>query len=118
MAKPLSGGGFEIIGSKDSAFTFPLPTQVEGTGSRGKPFAEDTVLSSISHQGSSFYLKTPVEVGARLKLMIDLPDRLAEDKALKLVIKGRVVKIDRREGALEQKITIKFDSKYIIKPEA
>jgi len=119
MAKSQSARGWGSITSEDSAFTFPLPTQVEGLNTRGKEFTEGTVLLHINHQGSSFYLKNPVDAGARLKLVIDLPEKLSENKALKLVIKGRVVRIESlREGVSGQRITIRFDSKYVIKPEA
>jgi hypothetical protein len=120
MAKILSRHrGWGSIGSDDSAFAFALPTVVEGLDSRGREFTEDTVLLQINHQGSSFHLKNPVAVGTRLRLVVDLPEKLSENKALKLMIKGRVVRIESlREGGTGQKITIKFDSKYVIKPEA
>jgi hypothetical protein len=100
-------------------FSFPLPTQVEGTDARGADFNEATVLAFINHQGSTFNLKSPVAIGTRLKLIIDLPEKMAEDKALKMVIKGRVVMVEmRRNPAAGQKVTVHFDSRYIIKPEA
>jgi hypothetical protein len=99
-------------------FTFPLSTRVEGLNARGKEFAEDTVLTYISHEGSSFYLKNPVQIGMRLKLIIDLPEKLSREKSLKMVIKGRVtlVEVDR-DRLIRQNVTVKFDSKYIIRPE-
>jgi hypothetical protein len=106
-------------GARDPGFTFPLPTQVEGLNARGKEFAEETVLTYISHEGSSFYLKNPVNIGMRLKLIIDLPEKLCEEKNLKLVVKGKVAEVEAdRERIIRQKVTIKFDSKYIIKPDA
>jgi hypothetical protein len=108
-----SGGG------RDPGFTFPLPTTVQGVNARGREFAEDTVLSYINHELSSFVLKNPVQVGARLRLEIDLPEKLSlEDKDLKLVLKGRVDKVEiQRDRAASQKITLKLDGKYIIKAE-
>lgn len=104
---------------RDQGFTFPLATQVGGMNARGKEFAEDTVLTYISHEGSSFYLKNPVNIGMRLKLVIDLPEKLAQDKALKMVIKGKVAHVEAdRDRLIRQKVTVKFDSKYIIKPDA
>ncbi len=110
-SSPLTGG--------ERGFSFPLPTRVEGTNARGAAFAEDTVLAFINHQGSTFSLKNAVAVGTRLKLIIDLPEKLAEDKSLKLAIKGRVVMVEmKRNPAAGQKITVHFDSRYIIKPDA
>ncbi len=110
-ASALAGGG--------RGFNFPLSTQVEGVDARGAGFSEATVLTFINHQGSTFSLKSPVSIGTRLKLIIDLPEKLAEDKSLKMAIKGRVVMIEmKRNPAAGQKVTVHFDSRYIIKPEA
>jgi hypothetical protein len=107
----LTGGG--------RGFHFPLPTQVQGVDARGAEFSEATVLTFINHQGSTFNLKSPVAIGARLKLIIDLPEKLSVDKSLKMAIKGRVVMIEmKRQPAAGQKVTVHFDSRYIIKPEA
>jgi hypothetical protein len=111
-------GDMGLLGSRERGFTFPLPTLITGQNARAQDFSEETVLSYISHQGASFYLKNPVNVGMRLRLVVDLPEKLAVDKALKLVIKGRVARVESlRDAAGGQKVTIHFDSKYIIKPE-
>jgi hypothetical protein len=103
----------------ERGFSFPLPTQVEGLNAKGLEFSEGTVLTFINHQGSTFSLKSPVAIGTRLKLVIDLPEKLAEDKSLKLAIKGRVVMVEmKRNPAAGQKVTVHFDSRYIIKPDA
>jgi hypothetical protein len=107
----------DLFGSLDPGFAFPLAMQVQGWNARNQEFAEDTFLSSISHRGSSFYLRNPVHIGTRLRLVIDLPEKLSEDLGLKLVVKGRVARVEaRRESPAIQKITVEFDSKYIIKP--
>jgi hypothetical protein len=110
----------EARGGRDPGFSFPLPTSVQGLNARGREFVEDTVLSYINHELSSFILRNPVEIGTRLRLVIDLPEKLSlEDKDLKLVLKGRVEKVEvQRDRTASQKITVKFDGKYIIKPEA
>jgi hypothetical protein len=119
MVRQISEGSPHILGAQDHGFTFPLPTQVQGLNAKGKEFSEDTVLTYISHQWSSFYLKNPVHIGLRLRLAIDLPEKLSDDKDLKLIIKGEVSKVELlHEGGSGQRVTIKFDSKYIIKPNA
>ncbi len=106
------------LDSAERGFSFPLPTQVEGLNARGQEFSEGTVLTFISHQGSTFYLRNPIQIGSRLRLMIDLPEKLSEDKNLKLVIKGRVSLVEAiRESNSGQKVTVRFDSKYIITPD-
>jgi hypothetical protein len=118
MATKMNADKMDLLGPKNQGFTFPLPTQVEGMNAKGRDFAEETVLTFISHEGSSFCLKNPIQIGARLKLVIDLPEKLSEDKELKLVIRGRVAKVEAlRLGNPGQRVTITFDSKYIIKPE-
>lgn len=107
------------LASAERGFIFPLPTQVDGVNARGQDFSEGTILTYINHQGSSFYLKNPVHIGTRLRLIVDLPEKLSEDKNLKLVIKGKVMLIEAlRERGPGQKVTVHFDSKYIIKPDA
>ena len=107
------------LASEERGFTFPLPTQVDGINARGQDFSEGTILTYINHQGSSFYLKNPVHIGTRLRLVVDLPEKLSEDKNLKLVIKGKVALIEAlREHGPGQKVSVHFDSKYIIKPES
>jgi len=110
----------DVRGGRDPGFTFPLPTSVQGVNARGSEFAEDTVLSYINHELSSFILKNPIQIGARLRMAIDLPKKLSlDDKDLKLVLKGCVEKVEiQRDRAASQKVTVKFDGKYIIKADA
>jgi hypothetical protein len=119
MSKNYSVDETTSLTSAERGFTFPLPMQVEGVNARGQDFSEGTILTYINHQGSSFYLKNPVHIGTRLRLVIDLPEKLSEDKNLKLVIKGKVGLIEAlREHGPGQRVTVHFDSKYIIKPDA
>ena len=118
MSKRLALDEAGPLGSTERGFTFPLPTQVEGQNARGQEFSEETVLSYISHEGSSFLLKNPVHIGTRLRMVIDLPEKLSADKTLKLVIKGRVALVETiRAHGTGQKVTVRFDSKYIIKAD-
>jgi hypothetical protein len=119
MTKRPYTGDLGALGEGEGGFTFPLPTRVEGFNSRGQEFTEDTVLSSISHQGSTFYLKNLVNVGERLRLVIDLPEKLSAGADLKLVIKGKVTHAEAADAkGSAHKTTVAFDSKYIIKAEA
>lgn len=118
MATKIPVNNMDLLGPKNRGFTFPLPTRVEGTNAKGRDFSEETVLTFISHEGSSFCLKNPIQVGSRLKMIIDLPEKLAGSVPLKMVIRGQVAKIEALPGVnLAQRVTITFDSKYIIKPE-
>ena len=81
MMKKWPADEASALAEGERGFSFPLPTQVEGTNARGADFSEGTVLTFINHQGSTFNLKSPVAIGTRLKLVIDLPEKLAEDKS-------------------------------------
>ncbi|HHF52268.1 MAG TPA: PilZ domain-containing protein [Candidatus Aminicenantes bacterium] len=100
---------------KEKGFKLPLPTTVEGIDKAGNQFLEKTILSYISPSGSSFWLETPIANGAELRLLIDLPPKLKEDRDLKMIIKGKVIFV---EDAVEQnsksRISLRFDNKYII----
>ncbi len=100
---------------KEKGFKLPLSTTVEGIDKAGNQFSEKTILSYISPSGSSFWLNTPVANGSDLRLLIDLPPKLKENKDLKMIIKGKVIFV---ENAVEQnsksRISLRFDNKYII----
>lgn len=102
-----------ILGEK--GFNLPLPTIVEGKDVSGKSFKENTILSYISHNGSSFYLKSQVAVGSALKLTSNLPPKLSSEKDLKLVIKGQVIFVESASSKNpRQRVSLKFDNKYVI----
>ena len=105
-------------GRRGQVFNLPLPTLVLGQDASGKAFQERTVLFYISDHGASFNLRSALQPGARLKLVIDLPPSLAEDKSLKLVIRGRVALIEPPEARSDrQRISLRFESRYIIQAE-
>ncbi len=106
---------------KDSSkgFKLPLPALVEGKDLKGQSFQEKTTLSYISYQGSSFWLMNSVSVGSELRLIIDLPSNLSEERNLQLIIKGRVAFVEATNGKdAKERISLQFDSKYIIKEDA
>jgi hypothetical protein len=99
----------------EPGFKLPLNMRVEGEDASGRPFHESTKLSYISSSGSTFVLETKVNPGSDLRLMIDLPEQLADDKNLKLIIKGKVIFIEKiKEKESGQRISLHFDNKYII----
>jgi len=100
---------------KEQGFNLSLPTIVEGKEPSGNAFTEKTVLSYISHHGSSFWMTNSVSLGSELKLIIDLPPKLADKKDLKLIIKGKVIFVESTKGRdAKQRVSLKFDSKYVI----
>jgi len=102
----------------ERGFEIPLPMTVEGTDARGRKFIEDTVLSYMSHKGASFPLRAPVAAGARLRLAIGLPPRLAEDKPLKMIVHGQAILVESAsEPGAPPRVSIRLESRYLIEPE-
>lgn len=112
-------GDFLSSSLKEQGFKLPLPTLVEGTDIRGLHFKENTVLSYISHSGSSFWLHSLVAVGSELKLTSNLPASLSGDRDLKLIIRGKVIFVESADSKnTKNRVSLKFDSKYLIKENA
>jgi hypothetical protein len=103
---------------KEQIFNLPLPTVVEGKSAAGKAFQEKTVLFYISHHGASFNLFNSIALGSMLKLIIDLPPSLADDKDLKLVINGKVALVEANHSHhSKQRVSLRFENKYFIKTD-
>lgn len=106
------------LGYGEHGFSIPLDTQIQGKDTQGEDFNEKTVLTYISHNGSSFWMANSVAEGSELKLIIDLPPKLSDDKNLKLIIKGRVVFVEASKNEdPKHRVSLKFENKYIIKDE-
>lgn len=103
----------------ERGFKLSLPLTVEGPDADGTMFREETTLRYMSHAGALFPLRSPVALGSRLKLVVVLPDKLAEGKGLKLVVKGTIVDIDTmdREAQIPQ-VALRLESRYLIGAEA
>lgn len=102
----------------ERGFNLALPMIVQGRDLSGRDFEEDTVLDYMSHSQASFVLKSAVSRGAQLRLVVDLPPKLSEDQDLKLIIRGRVALLERRqEEDASRKVSLALESKYVIKPK-
>ena len=118
MPNKLSGGGPYDFSFKETGFNLSLPTFIEWESTNGEKFKEKTVLSYISHRGASFWLENAVEIGSEINLTVDLPQKLSVEKDLKLFIKGVVIFVEATdEHKPRNRVSIRFDSKYIIKEE-
>jgi len=92
---------------------------VQGRDPSGRDFEEETVLDYMSHTQASFVLKNAVSRESQLRLIIDLPPKLSEDRDLKLIIRGRVAFLEhRREGDASRRVSLALESRYVIKPKA
>lgn len=91
----------------------PLPVQVKGTHPDGQPFVGTTVLENISSTGAYFGLDAVLTIGTTLELAIDLPPKLTEGEKIKLLLHGKVVRLEKRENkGKAQGVALKFDEEY------
>ncbi|UCE42695.1 MAG: PilZ domain-containing protein [Candidatus Aminicenantes bacterium] len=118
MAKKSTAFDFRQLGDGEQGFSIPLNTQIQGKDTKGKDFDEKTVLTYISHSGSSFWMANSVVEGSELRLIIDLPPKLSDEKNLKLIIKGKVVFVEAPKNEdPRHRVSLKFENKYIIKDD-
>lgn len=104
---PGEGPGFEL----------GLPMRVLGRDVSGRNFDERTVLRTMSHISAAFDLRSPVARESDLKLVVSLPKKLSDAGELYLVIRGRVVSLaSSAPGISCRRITLKLESRYVIKP--
>lgn len=118
MSNNILGENFFEQTVRERGFNLSLPTRVEGQDEGGNLFGEETSLSYISHQGSSFWLSTPTIIGQNLKLIIALPPKLAQNQNLKLIIKGKVIFVEAAtDQTPKQRVSVRFDNKYVIQDD-
>lgn len=118
MAKKSRAFDIRQLGDGEQGFNIPLKTQIQGRDTSGQEFNEKTILAYISHNGSSFWMANPVAEGSELKLIIDLPPKLSDEKNLKLIIKGSVVFVEAPKNEdPRHRVSLKFENKYIIKDD-
>ncbi len=99
----------EINRRREWRFEFPLDTHVEGSLADGARFAEETHLENISSGGAYFTLDSGVVVGSKLNLFIDLPEKLADGRKLKMRIGGITVRLEKPDKkAKRQGVAVRF----------
>jgi hypothetical protein len=118
MAKKSNVFDFRQLQDGEQGFSIPLNTQIQGIDIQGNDFSEKSVLTYISHNGSSFWMTNSVAEGSELKLIIDLPPKLSDEKNLKLIIKGKIVFVEAPTNEdPRHRVSLKFQNKYIIKDD-
>ncbi len=117
LRRTLSLHGRDSVPGAENLLRLNLPMKVEGRDAGGSEFEETAVVEAMSHATAVFDLRIPVVRGNPLRLAIDLPPKLAEDKDLRLIIRGTIETVERSGGAA-QRVSLKLDSKYVITPAA
>jgi len=108
----------EINRRREWRFDFPLETLIEGSLADGAKFKEATHLENISSGGAYFTLDSGVVVGSKLNLFIELPEKLADGKRLKMRIGGITVRLEKpNKKAKRQGVAVRFsDDMFQIVP--
>ncbi|MEN6560431.1 MAG: PilZ domain-containing protein [Acidobacteriota bacterium] len=109
----------EINRRREWRFDFPLDTLIEGSLADGARFKEETHLENISSGGAYFTLDSGVVVGSKLNLFIDLPDKLADGKKLRMRIGGITVRLEKPDKKTKrQGVAVRFsDDMFKVVPE-
>ena len=67
------------------------------------------MLVDISSGGARFGLNAPVVVGAKLKIMVDVPPKAAGGKTVKLTLRGSAVRLEKpARGTTQQIVAVRF----------
>lgn len=107
-AKPVPED-LEVNRRREWRFDFPLDTLIEGSLADGARFKEETLLENISSGGAYFTLDSGVVVGSKLNLFIELPEKLADGKKMRLRIGGITVRLEKPDKrAKRQGVAVRF----------
>jgi len=99
----------EINRRREWRFDFPLETLIEGSLADGAKFKEATHLENISSGGAYFTLDSGVVVGSKLNLYIELPEKLADGKKLRMRVGGITVRLERPDKKTKrQGVAVRF----------
>jgi c-di-GMP-binding flagellar brake protein YcgR len=94
-------------------FDLPLSAVVSGKLPAGKKFEEKTTLENISSGGAFFLLKTPIPVGSKFKITVDIPHKLTEGKNVRLKLNGTVLRLIKVEKKTKkQGVAVRFSKDY------
>ncbi len=99
----------EINRRREWRFDFPLETLIEGSLADGAKFKEATHLENISSGGAYFTLDSGVVVGSKLNLYIELPEKLADGKRLRMRVGGITVRLEKPDKKTKrQGVAVRF----------
>jgi len=90
-------------------FELPLTAEIEGQLPLGQKFKKKTVIENISSTGAYFSLESKPVVGSKVSLTINLPSKLTEDKKVKLVLDGTIIRLEKKqENSRKLGVAVRF----------
>jgi c-di-GMP-binding flagellar brake protein YcgR len=94
-------------------FDLPLSAVVTGKIPSGKKFEEKTTLENISSGGAFFLLNSPIPVGSKFKITVEIPHKLTEGKNVFLKLDGTVLRLIKVEKTTKkQGVAVRFGKDY------
>jgi c-di-GMP-binding flagellar brake protein YcgR len=94
-------------------FDLPLAAVVTGKLPTGKKLEEKTILENISSGGAFFLLKSPIPVGFKFKITVEVPHKLTEGKKVFLKLNGTVLRLIKVEKKTKkQGVAVRFGKDY------
>lgn len=115
--KPSIHGAYKD-GKRERTFELSLPALVTGLDILENRFREKTMLTSISSEEATVWLRSQVPIGAKLEISLDIPKTLILESSLKLQLTGTVllVQTDSARNGKKQLILLRLDRKFKLLP--
>jgi hypothetical protein len=98
----------------ERCFKLTLHASVQGTNAVGENFREQTRITSISAEKAVFFLKSPVTIGCRLTLSLQIPKTLVLESAKNLLITGLVSQVKADDSKNIQMIALRLNRNFKI----
>lgn len=114
--KAIQAGSFPTPLKKycERSFKLTLPASVQGTNAVGESFREQTKINSISADKAVFFLKSPVTIGCRLTISLQIPKTLILESAKNLLISGLVAQVRADDSKDRQMIALRLNRNFKI----
>jgi len=105
-------------GKRERAFELSLPALVTGMDTLDNRFREKTQITSISSEEATVWLRSPVPVGAKLDISLDIPKTLILENSLKLHLTGTVLltQPNSSPNGKKQLVSLRLDKKFKLLP--
>ena len=105
-------------GKRERAFELSLPALVTGVDVLENRFREKTLITSISSEEATVWLRSQVPIGAKLDISLDIPKTLILENSLKLQLTGTVLltQTDSARNGKKQLVSLRLDKKFKLLP--